>query len=304
MKTSFVRNRTASFIIVFVIYISAAAAGLAVYNLFSGIHILVSILLADIAATIVVWLCGIFLNNSSVYDPYWSAAPIAIMISWLFILDITVTAFDILLMAAVFVWGVRLTLNWALRWKGMADQDWRYSMFKRQSPRMWFITNLFGINLMPTLIVYISLIPLYFALVSAGRPPYFAIPGFAVCIAAVTVQAVSDRQMDIFRRDPSNKGKCIDRGLWKYSRHPNYLGEISFWWGIWLMQVCIDPSAWYTVTGPALMTMLFAFVSIPMMEKHILETRPGYRKYQKKVPMLGSFSLDSNDNNKEGKEAA
>jgi steroid 5-alpha reductase family enzyme len=161
---------------------------------------------------------------------------------------------------------------------------------------MWFITNLIGINLMPTLIIFIALTPLYFALVTTGRPVYFAIPGFIVCIAAVTIQAISDRHMDLFEKDPSNEGKHIDCGLWKYSRHPNYLGEISFWWGIWLMQVWLNPSAWWTVTGPVLMTLLFLFVSIPLMERHILETRPGYRKYQRKVPVMRLFPLESNDN--------
>jgi steroid 5-alpha reductase family enzyme len=296
MNTSMVKSRTASFLIIFLIYITAGAAAYLAYDLTSGMHILISTLLADIAATIVVWLCGIFLNNSSVYDPYWSAAPIFILISWIFVLDVQVTAAEILFITAILVWGVRLTLNWAVRWKGMGDQDWRYTMFKRQSPGMWFLTNLFGINLMPTLIVFIALTPLYFALVTTGRPVYFAIPGFMVCIAAVTIQATSDRQMDIFKKDPSSEGKHIDCGLWKYSRHPNYLGEISFWWGIWLMQVLISPSAWYTVIGPVLMTLLFLFVSIPLMERHILETRPGYRNYQRKVPVLRLFPLGSNDN--------
>jgi len=281
-----IRNRAASFFIIFIIYIAAAAAGVLVYYLASGMHLLISTLLADIAATIVVWLCGIFLKNSSVYDPYWSVAPIFIIIFWIFAVDISIGAIDILLIIAVFTWGIRLTANWALRWKGIADQDWRYIMFKKRSPKMWFLTNLFGINLMPTLIVFIALTPLYYALVNTRRSVYFAIFGFIICIFAVTIQAVSDRQMDFFRKNPSNKGKPIDLGLWKYSRHPNYLGEISFWWGIWLMQVWINPSAWWTVAGPVLMTMLFVFISIPMMERHILESRPEYREYQRNVSVL------------------
>jgi steroid 5-alpha reductase family enzyme len=281
-----IKSRTASFLIILLIYIAAAAAGFLVYYLTSGMHLLVSTLLADIAATIVVWLCGIFLKNSSVYDPYWSVAPIFIIIFWIFALDISITAVDILLIIAIFAWGIRLTTNWALRWKGMVDQDWRYIMFRKRSPKMWFLTNLFGINLMPTLIVYIALTPLYHVLGSTNRPAYYATLGFIVCIFAVAIQAVSDRQMDIFKKNPSNKGKPIDCGLWKYSRHPNYLGEISFWWGIWLMQIWINPSVWWTVAGPILMTMLFVFISIPMMERHIIESRPEYREYQKNVSVL------------------
>lgn len=286
MKRSWIKNRTVSFLIVIAIYIIAGAAGFLIYNITSGMHILLSTLLADIAATLIVWLAGIILNNSSVYDPYWSVAPIFILIFWLFVRDISFSLTDILFTAVIFIWGIRLTVNWVLRWKGMEDQDWRYTMFKKRSSRMWFFTNLFGINLMPTLIVFISLIPLYFGLKSAGRPVYYAIPGFFICIAAVVIQAVSDRQMDIFRKDPLNKGKNMEVGLWHYSRHPNYLGEISFWWGIWLMQAWLAPGKWWAVAGPILMTILFVFISIPMMERHLLENRPDYAKYRKNVSVL------------------
>ncbi|MCJ7471990.1 MAG: DUF1295 domain-containing protein, partial [Actinobacteria bacterium] len=70
------------------------------------------------------------------------------------------------------------------------------------------------------------------------------------------------------------------------SRHPNYLGEVSFWWGLWLMQMFVAPHAWATVAGPILITLLFIFVSIPMMEKHILSSKPAYRRYQKQVSVL------------------
>jgi len=281
-----IKYRTISFLIILVIYILSATAGFVVLSVFSDLPVLLSTLVADIAATIVVWVSGIVFKNSSVYDPYWSVAPIIIVLFWAGTLDISYSVTDILFFTAVIIWGIRLTANWALRWKGMKDQDWRYTMFKKRSPGMWFLTNLFGINLMPTLIVFISLTPVYFGLGSTERAAAFAIPGFVVCMAAVAVQAVSDRQMDIFRQDSSNKGKHIDRGLWRYSRHPNYLGEVSFWWGLWLMQAWISPGNWWTTAGPLLMTMLFAFVSIPMMEGHILETRPEYRKYMKEVSVL------------------
>jgi steroid 5-alpha reductase family enzyme len=168
----------------------------------------------------------------------------------------------------------------------MDHQDWRYTMFKKRSPRMWFLTNLFGINIIPTIIVFTALTPVYYGLGNENRPAFYAILGFVICIAAVVVQAISDRQMDLFKKDDSNKGRHIDSGLWRYSRHPNYLGEISFWWGIWLMQMWLYPDTWWTVAGPVLMTMLFTFISIPMMERHILEAKPDYREYQKKVSVL------------------
>lgn len=280
-----IKNKTMSLIIVFSIYIFACFIGFLVFNFFSGMHLILSTLLADIAATIIVWVFGIIFKNSSTYDPYWSIIPLVIIMIWI-IKGTSVSVTAILFIAAIFIWGTRLTINWIIRWKGFSQQDWRYTMLKNRYPRLWFITNLMGINMMPTLIVFAALIPVYFGIGQDRSINAFIVIGFTVCIGAVLIQAISDRQMELFRRDSSNKGHYIDRGLWRYSRHPNYLGEISFWWGLWVMQIGALPGLWVTITGPILMTLLFVFVSIPMMEKYIIETRPGYSEYQKKVSVL------------------
>ena len=249
-------------------------------------HLLVSTLLADIAATIIVWVFGILFGNSSMYDPYWSAAPLIILPCWIMIKGVSFSAIDILFLTAVIVWGIRLTVNWALRWKGLHHQDWRYIMLRKKSPRLWFLTNLIGINLMPTVIVFAALAPAYYGIGQERPLNFFTVIWFSVCMGAVLVESVSDWQMDLFKKDRSNKNKYIDRGLWRYSRHPNYLGEITFWWGIWLMQMGVSPRIWATVTGPILITLLFIFVSIPMMEKHILASIPAYSSYRKQVSVL------------------
>jgi len=275
-----------SYFIVLAVYVLAFSAGLLIFRLSSDMHVLVSTLLADIAATLVVWGFGILFANSSIYDPYWSVAPLIILLSWIIIKGVSFSVIDILFMTAIAIWGIRLTLNWAIRWKGLQHQDWRYTMLKEKSPRLWFFTNLFGINLMPTVIVFIALTPVYFG-IGQERPLNFYIGiWFAICMGAVLVQTISDRQMDLFRKNRSNKNQYIDQGLWRYSRHPNYLGEISFWWGIWLMQIGVVTQKWATVIGPILITLLFIFVSIPMMEKHILASKPAYSRYQKQVSIL------------------
>ena len=110
MRRTEIKSRTVSFLIILVIYIAAAAAGFLVYYFTSGMPLLISTLLADIAATIVVWLFGIFLKNSSVYDPYWSVAPVFIIIFWIVALDISINATHILFMIAIFAWGIRWLL--------------------------------------------------------------------------------------------------------------------------------------------------------------------------------------------------
>ena len=276
----------ASFLIVLAVYILAFFVGLLVFKLSSNMHVLVSTFLADIAATLVVWGFGILFKNSSIYDPYWSLAPVIILPCWIIIKRISFSITDILFLVAIVVWGIRLTLNWASRWKGLPHQDWRYAMLKERSPRLWFFTNLIGINLMPTVIVFIALIPAYFGIGQGKGVNILTILGFAICIGAILIESIADRQMDLFRKDKSHKNQYIDQGLWRYSRHPNYFGEVSFWWGIWLMQMGTAPQIWSTVIGPILATLLFIFISIPMMEKHILATKPTYSRYQKQVSML------------------
>ena len=287
-----VKSRATSFLLILAIYVLAFFIGLVVFNLFNNVHVFnnmhvpVSFFLADIAATLVVWGFGILFANSSVYDPYWSVAPIVILASWMTTRGIYFTITDILFLVAIIVWAVRLTLNWAIRWKGLNHQDWRYVMLKEKSPRLWFFTNLIGINVMPTIIVFLALIPAYFGIGPEGTVNNLTVIGFAICVGAVLIQSFADKQMDFFRKNKSFKNQCIDKGLWRYSRHPNYFGEVSFWWGIWLMQMGVIPQIWATVIGPVVMTLLFLFISIPMMEKYILTSKSSYSSYQKQVSMF------------------
>jgi len=92
--------------------------------------------------------------------------------------------------------------------------------------------------------------------------------------------------MRAFRKQSGNKGQNMASGLWKNSRHPNYFGEIAFWWGVWLIQLSVLPSYWWTVAAPVLMTMLFVFISIPLMEKKLLASKEGYSEYIKNTSML------------------
>jgi len=287
-----VKSRVISFLLILAIYALAFLVALFVFNLFNNMHVfnnmyvLISFFWADIAATLVVWGFGILFANSSMYDPYWSVAPIVILAFWMITRGISFTITDILFLVAIIVWALRLTLNWAIRWKGLNHQDWRYVMLKEKSPRLWFLTNLIGINVMPTIIVFLALIPAYFGIGSEGTVNNLTVIGFSICVGAVLIQSFADKQMDFFRQNKSFKNQCIDKGLWRYSRHPNYFGEVLFWWGIWLMQMGAVPQIWATVIGPVVMTLLFLFISIPMMEKYILTSKSSYGSYKKQVSMF------------------
>jgi steroid 5-alpha reductase family enzyme len=280
------KNRKAALFFVFSVYLITFLAGILVFQHYHSRGILFATFAADIFATLVVWIIGVITKNSSLYDPYWSVAPVVIIPSWILLRGGPISTVDMLLLFAVLLWGIRLTYNWAAGWMGMEHQDWRYTMLKKQTGRMWFIVNLFGINLMPTVLVFLAMVPAYYAILEGGQATAVAFLGFIICIAAVLIQHFSDKQMKTFRRNKNNKGLCIDEGLWRYSRHPNYFAEVSLWFGIWLIQMGVLPSLWQTVVGPVLMALLFIFISIPMMEKHVLTSRPGYSQYKARVSML------------------
>ncbi|MDD4462342.1 MAG: DUF1295 domain-containing protein [Eubacteriales bacterium] len=156
---------------------------------------------ADVAATVFVYLAGVLLNNATVYDPYWSVAPIAI----LFML--------------------------------VASRDVRGS-------------------------------------------------GVWLLLAAIILQGVSDRQMHRFRKERSSSADIIQTGVWKYARHPNYLAEIIFWWGIYLFLVSVRPRLWLLGFGALLNTLMFLFISIPMAEKRLAREKDGYEEYAARTRML------------------
>jgi steroid 5-alpha reductase family enzyme len=279
-----VKTRSVSFLAISAMYALALVCAVLVFQYLKPLPVLMATFIADAAGTVVIWLFGIALKNSSVYDPYWSVAPVAIVLGWASAQGVLRLS-DILFLVLLGVWGCRLTANWGLRWRGLGHEDWRYGMYRGQMPRLWFIVNLFGINLMPTVLVYLAMIPVYIGMNAAGSVNLLTAAGFAVSAAAILLELLADRRMDAYLLQPPPKSSYNTQGLWHWCRHPNYLGEILFWWGLWLMQASLAPASW-SMTGAALITLLFVFVSIPMMEKHVLEKRPEYARYIKDVPML------------------
>jgi steroid 5-alpha reductase family enzyme len=192
-----------------------------------------------------------------------------------------------MMLLAVWGWGIRLTINWAYTFKGLLYQDWRYDKYKADFPKSWPLVNFFGINFMPTVIVYLALVPALVLLDESYRGNYVTHIAFLVCICAAVIQYLADSRLHRFRRYTS--GEVCNEGLWSYSRHPNYLGEILMWWGVYFMLLSNAPEKWVLGIGALANTLLFVFISIPLMEKRQLENKPGYYEYMKKTNMLIPF---------------
>ena len=275
------KDRFFGFVILFFVYLVAAASGVASY-LYLPFDFWLNLLLADVIATVVTFFFSVVFRNASVYDPYWSVQPIVILVAYAIKTPVWGAA-QILPMIAILLWGVRLTVNWAYTFHGLAHQDWRYTMLKEKTKKLYPFVNFLGIHLMPTLIVYGCTLPAVYTLVDSPAFNAGSAVFFAVSVLAVVLQGTADIQMHAFRK--KGAGGFIRSGLWKYSRHPNYLGEILMWWGVALACVCIMPSRWYLIAGALANTILFLCVSIPMADKR-QSRKAGFEEYKKATRML------------------
>ena len=246
-------------------------------------------LIADLLATLVIFGFSRAFRNSSFYDAFWSVIPPLLLAYWWWQGPIGLSgpgSVRAWLMAVVVgYWAVRLTSNWAYSFPGLHHEDWRYPILREGAGRFEFLADLFGIHLFPTLQVFVGMVPVYVALTHAGDGLlWLTWLAFAVGVAAVTCELVADVQMHRFVAE-RRSGAVMDRGLWAWSRHPNYLGEIGFWLSMALFGIAAAP-AWWLPVGVVVMVAMFLGASIPLMEKRSLERRPQYQDVIDRVPKL------------------
>ena len=274
------KNRIASFIALTIIYIIAAIIGIIVYQALQ-LDWWLSLLIADLAATVITFIFSLIFKNASVYDPYWSVQPPVILIT--FAIVNKPTNLGILLLIAVVFWAVRLTANWAYTFANLNHQDWRYTMLGEKTGIFYPIINFIGIHMVPTLVVYGCILPAVYAIREGLNANFGSVIFISISISAAVMQGISDIQMHKFRKNKTST--FIRVGLWKYSRHPNYLGEILMWWGIGLAVICAAPSVWYLLAGAVANTALFLAVSIPLADGRQSQ-KEGFTEYKKQTRML------------------
>ena len=281
------QSKSGGLAIITAIYVIAIAIGILVFHALPDLHIFLRILISDISATVFVFLTGVILKNVSVYDPYWSVAPIAVF-TGIALEYSRPDAGVILLLLAVWYWGVRLTLNWAHTFVNLDKQDWRYDHFKQKFPRLFQLISFFGLNMFPTMVVFLVMLP-GIEFLQASTFSWITAAGFIICTGATTIQLVADVQMHRFRRENSGKGQIIRNGLWKHSRHPNYLGEILMWWGVYVIMLSALPGRWILFIGALVNTLMFLFVSIPLADRRNGKIRQGFDAYRKETNALLPF---------------
>lgn len=244
---------------------------------------------ADLIATAVIFGFSLAYRNSSFYDAYWSVIPPLLALWWY--ATHAGAGVDapraLLVIGLVWLWAIRLTANWATYWGGLDHEDWRYPLVRQRAGRAAVWADLFGIHLFPTVQVFAGCLPIY-AVMSRGQAPFGALDmlASAVTLGAILIETLADLQLHAFiaRREA---GRIIDSGLWSWSRHPNYFGELGFWWGLMLFGLAAAPGQWaWIIPGALAMTAMFVFVSIPFMDRRSLERRPAYAATMRRVSAL------------------
>jgi steroid 5-alpha reductase family enzyme len=284
-----VKSMTSANTVCLIVYGAALIAATLTVVIMGPTTPILTALAACVVATFVIFGFACWTDNASVYDPYWSIAP-PITLAWWMAIEAPISGREWLVLALVTLWSVRLTWNCMLRWPDMGHEDFRYQDLRTQSGKWFPAVNLFGIELMPTVLVFLGCLPLFVVAQSDAPLNMFDALALAVTAFAIWIETMADLQLRAHRTAPAPKPEILTTGIWGWSQHPNYLGEISFWWGLFVFGLASAPFVWWTLPGALAMTGLFAFISIPMMLTRKRKRHPDYDAAVAGIPVLVPFT--------------
>jgi len=228
-----------------------------------------------------VWLLSLTVRDSSIVDIFWGTGFVALAMAYAFLGE-GVLGRQIIVVSLTAIWGLRLSGHILNRNWGHGE-DPRYANWREQAGDNYWWVSFFRVYLLQAVIMWIISAPLLAAQVR-GEPDtvsVFDVIGVVVWAVGFAFETIGDFQLSRFKADPANKGKVMTKGLWAWTRHPNYFGDAMVWWGLYLIAAG-TPQGWWTVFAPALMTFLLVRVSgVAMLERSQRETKPGYNEYVK-----------------------
>ncbi len=223
-----------------------------------------------------VWLASIPMRDVSIVDSFWSLMLLALCGSYFLLYEFP-TPRSVVLLALVAIWALRLSAH--VTWRNRGEpEDPRYAAMRRKYSPGFALKSLGIVFLLQGFLAWIISLPLLAA--TTGVRPLNLFDGLALLLVlfGILFESIADAQLAAFRSNPGNRGKVLNSGLWRYTRHPNYFGECCVWWGFYLF--ALAAGGWWTIVSPLLMTYLLLRVSgVALLEKDITERRPGYRDY-------------------------
>ena len=234
-----------------------------------------------LAVMVITWILSVPIKDASIADISWGLVFVAI--AWAcFAAGDGTSSRKLILAILITIWGGRLALHIFHRHDG---EDRRYVAMRERQGDAFVFRSLFSVFVVQAVIAWIVSIPIQLA--AADPTPdslgILAILGALVMIGGIACEATADAQLEEFKKDPESKGQVMDRGLWGYSRHPNYFGDTCVWWGAWLVALETG-SAWWGFVGPVVMTFFLLKVSgVALTERSIGSRRPGYEDYVKRT---------------------
>jgi steroid 5-alpha reductase family enzyme len=229
-----------------------------------------------LALALLAWCVATLRRNVGLVDIFWSLFILVAALCY-FSLRSPHTLRAVVVLAMLTVWALRLAAHLAYRnWN--APEDHRYQAIRARNQPGFTWKSLYLVFALQAVLALVVAAPLHAALVADQAPGLLDLLGAALVIGGIVTESVADAQLAAFSADRSNRGRVMDRGLWRYSRHPNYFGEFCVWWGFFL--IALATGAWWTVVSPLLMSLLLLRVSgVTLLEKDIGGRRPGYAEY-------------------------
>ena len=237
-----------------------------------------------LAASTLAWLISLKLRDASLADVCWGLG--FVLLAWCYgLLAPGFTPRSWLVATLVTLWGVRLSAHILRRHHGTGE-DPRYRAMRVAHGSAFWWRSLFTVFWLQGAILWFVALPILVA-VRATEPAALTLIdalGVVIFTAGCAFEVVGDAQLERFKAEPSNRGRVLDRGLWRYTRHPNYFGDATLWWGLYVIAAA-TPGGWLTVLSPALMTLLLMRVSgVTLLEAGLKASKPGYREYIARTP--------------------
>jgi steroid 5-alpha reductase family enzyme len=224
------------------------------------------------------WAVSVAVRDSSIVDVFWGSG--FVVVAWAGFALGEGDGRRLLLALLVTVWGLRLTLHLARRNLGKGE-DYRYAEMRRRHGESWPLRSLAVVFWLQGALMWIVSLPVQAAMADSADARLGALVGIgaALWVVGFAFESVGDLQLARFKADPANRGRVMDRGLWRYTRHPNYFGDFCVWWAVWLVALAAG-APWWTAVGPALMSVLLIRVSgVALLERSLVKRREGYADY-------------------------